>query len=320
MSTNDHTRAGRPLGAGAGLLVAAIAALTLAACGSGGPHPAAAAAKMPPRSVVGGSGTVAVIYAGSLVKLMEDDLGPAFQRASGYSFEGFGGGSGEDAQQIKGKVRKLDVFISAASSADTELQGAANGNWVNWYATFASTPLVLGYNPASRFGKELAHGRPWYEVLLQPGIRVGRTDPKLDPKGALTVAAVQEAARKLGKPALKTALRSFPVFPETTLVGRLQSGQLDAGFFYAVEAHVAHIPTVRLDPVGKTAAYTVTVLNHAPNPAGAEAFVRYLLASSTATTLTQSGLTPIAPAKLTGRTAAVPRGLRSTLHAGENTY
>ena len=253
-----------------------------------------------------------MIYAGSLSKLMEDDIGPAFQRATGYSFQGFSGGSGEDAKEIKGKVRKLDVFVSASAEADSELQGAANGGWVSWYSTFATTPLVLGYDPSSRLGKELAAGKPWYDALGEHGIRVGRTDPKLDPKGALTVQAVEAAASKLRKPALERALASFPVFPETALVGRLQSGQLEAGFFYAIEASVAHIPTVSLAPATKTAAYTVTILNHAPDQAGAEAFVRYLLRASTASTLTASGLTPLAPAKLSGEARAVPAGVRAS--------
>lgn len=281
-----------------------VLALALSACGSSNSSSSSATTASSAR------GSVAVIYAGSLAKLMEDDIGPAFQKSSGYSFEGFGGGSGEDAKQIKGKVRQVDVFVSASAEADKELQGSADGDWVSWYSTFATTPLVLGYDPKSKFGEELAQGKPWYEVISQPGIRVGRTDPKLDPKGLLTVQALEEASRKLGRPALKTAERSFPVFPETDLVGRLQAGQLDAGFFYAIEANVAHIPTVSLAPISKTAAYTVTILNHSLHQAGAEAFVRYLLAASS--TLTSSGLTPISP-KLSGQAAAVPAGVSSAV-------
>ncbi|HXN39693.1 MAG TPA: substrate-binding domain-containing protein [Solirubrobacteraceae bacterium] len=292
-------------------LVALLAIVAVAASGCGSSSNSASSSTGATASS-SHSATVAVIYAGSLAKLMEDDIGPAFQKSTGYSFEGFGGGSGEDAMQIKGKVRQVDVFVSASAEADKTLQGSANGNWVSWYSTFATTPLVLGYDPNSKFGQELAHGKPWYEVIVAPGIRVGRTDPKLDPKGLLTVQALEEAARKLGRPALKTAERSFPVFPETDLVGRLQAGQLDAGFFYAIEANVAHIPTVSLAPIAKTAAYTVTVLNHSPHQAGAEAFVRYLLSAST--TLTSSGLTPISP-KLSGEAAAVPAGLGSAVGA-----
>lgn len=304
----------RPFGARAVALVAILVgmALALSACGSSSSGTKGKASSSSSKS--GGGSPVAVIYAGSLSKLMEDDIGPAFQKATGYSFQGFGGGSGEDAAQIKARERKLDVFISASAEADKELQGAAHGDWVSWYVSFASTPLAVGFNPASRYGKELKAGRPWYEVLAQSGIRVGRTDPKLDPKGALTVEAVEEAARKLNQPALKSALRSFPVFPETALVGRLQAGQLDAGFFYAIEAHVAGVPTVSIAPVHKSAIYTVTILNRAPNRAGAEAFVRFLLQSSTASTLTSNGLTSISPLQLSGSAGAAPPGVRSAAH------
>ncbi len=144
-------------------------------------------------------------------------------------------------------MRQGDVFISAASAADNLLEGSANGDWVSWYTTFASSPLMLAYDPDSSFGKQLAQGKPWYQVITEPGILVGRTDPKLDPKGILTVEAVEGAARKLRQPALTQALGSFPVYPETALVGRLQAGQLDAGFFYAVEASSAHLVTVAAD-------------------------------------------------------------------------
>jgi molybdate/tungstate transport system substrate-binding protein len=255
------------------------------------------------------SGTVSTLFAGSLLNYMEHDFGPSFAKATGYGYRGFGGGSTELAAQIKGDVRQGDVFISAASAADNLLEGSAGGDWVSWYTTFASSPLVLAYDPSSSFGKQLAQGRPWYQVITEPGILLGRTDPKLDPKGILTVEAVEAAARKLRRPALTRALGSFPVYPETALVGRLQAGQLDAGFFYAVEASSAHLATVPLAPVYKYANYTVTILNRAANPAGAAALVRYLLNAQRKFTLKQNGLVTLKP-QFSGRRSAVPTSLR----------
>jgi molybdate/tungstate transport system substrate-binding protein len=259
-------------------------------------------------------GTVSVLFAGSLVKYMEQGFGPAFERADGYSFRGFGGGSTELASQIKARVRTGDVFISAAAAADGSLEGAANGGWVSWYSTFMASPLELAYNPSSNLGKQLRRGVPWWKALTKPGIRVGRTDPRLDPKGVLTVEAVDRAAQKLHDPALAKALSSFEVFPETSLVGRMQSGQLDAGFFYAVEAKNAKLSTVALSPVYKYAAYTVTILNHAPNPTGAAALVRYLLSSARSYSLRRNGLNPMTP-QFSGRKSSVPAGLRALLGA-----
>ncbi|HEV2923866.1 MAG TPA: substrate-binding domain-containing protein [Solirubrobacteraceae bacterium] len=294
-----------------------LRALTLTAClvalvamALGFISAAAAPAAKRPSGRTAANGTVSVLFAGSLVNYMERYLGPSFQKADGYGFTGFGGGSSELASEIRGRVRTGDVFVSAAAAADRSLEGSANGAWVSWYSAFMGSPLELAYNPNSKFGAELRRGVPWYKVLTQSGIRVGRTDPKLDPKGVLTVEAVDNAARRLHRPALATALSSFEVFPETGLVGRLQSGQLDAGFFYTVEAKNAKLSTVSLAPVYKYALYTVTILNRAPNPTGAAALIRYLLSAARGYTLKKNGLTPITP-RFSGRVSAVPTGLRS---------
>jgi len=267
-----------------------------------------------PRAHEASKGTVSVVYAGSLENLMENAFGPSFQNATGYAFRGYGGGSTEDASEIKGGVRVADVFVSASAAADKALEGAANGSWVSWYSTFAASQLVLGYDPHTSFGRELAHGKPWYQVLTQSGVLVGRTDPMLDPKGVLTVEAIDNAAAKLHDPALARSLESFSTYPETALVGRLQSGQLDAGFFYAAEAAAAHIPTVSLRPAYKYALYTVAIVNRDPDPSAATAFVKYMLSAKGARVLKREGL-QATPPKFSGDRAAVPHSLRAAVGA-----
>jgi molybdate/tungstate transport system substrate-binding protein len=274
----------------------------------------ASSAASPAAGTAASKEKVSAIFAGSLVNIMERSFGPAFTKTTGYPFEGFGGGSNEDAAAIKGKVRQADVFISAAASADKELEGASNGGWVSWYSTFASSDLVLGYDPKTKFGRELAHGKPWYKVITEPGILVGRTEPKADPKGKLTVEAIDAAAKKLHDRALTKALENFPIFEETAMLARLQAGQLDAGFFYVVEAKEAHVPTVPLTPIYKYADYTITILNNAENPSGAEALVSFLLSPKRKAVENDYGLVPIKPT-LSGSASAVPKGLRSLVGA-----
>ncbi len=166
-----------------------------------------------------------------------------------------------------------------------------------------------------KFGKQLAAGKPWYKVITEPGILVGRTEPKADPKGKLTVEAVDAAAKKLHEPALTKALKHFPIFEETSMLGRLQAGQLDAGFFYVVEAKTAHMPTVPLTPIFKYADYTVTLLNNAENQSGGEALVSFLLSPKRKAVEKEYGLVPIKP-KFSGAASAVPASLRSIVGAG----
>lgn len=295
------------------------AALAAAACGSSASSSSATTAgtTVPPTTAAAppttarGSGPVTVLYAGSLVNAMTTQIGPAFGTATGYTFNGFSGDSGSLATQIKGKVRQGDVFISASPTVNTTLEGAANGNWVSWYATFAKSPLVLGYNRSSKFASDLT-SKPWYQVLTEPGILIGRTDPTTDPKGKLTAEALAGAATADSAPGL-TAIGSSTdnVYPENTLVGRLQAGQLDVGFFYAAEAKAAGIPTVPLTGQSLGATYTVTVLANAPDEAGAEAFVSYLLGAGARPLLASDGFTFVTPPSVSG--TGVPSTLQGLL-------
>lgn len=251
---------------------------------------AAAAAGAP-----GGTTHVDVLFAGSLVTLMQTSLGPAFHRATGYSVTGVPGGSKELAAEIKGGVRPADVFVSASPVADKLLERPASRSRVSWYLTFATSPLLLGYNPSSRFARTL-RSKPWWKVVTAPGFLLGRTNPATDPKGVLAVGALDAAAKRHHDGRLKAlGAKGTDVFPEQSMVGRLQAGQLDAGFFYAVEAAAAKIPTVPLTGVRARATYTVTVVAGAPHPAAAEAFVAYLVSAGAQKLLTKHGLTAVSP-------------------------
>lgn len=256
-------------------------------------------------------GSVDVLYAASLENVMNKRVAAAFHRATGYTFSGYPAGSTEIASEIRGRVRQGDVFISAATSVNATLEGRAHGDWVSWYAPFATTSLVLGYNRSSSFAKAL-RSKPWYRVLTEPGLRLGFTDPRLDPKGVLTVDALRAAARRYHLPALdRIAEDQSDLFPEEDLVGRLQAGQLDAGFFYTVEASAARIPTVSLRPIGERATFTITVLNRAPHAAAAQAFVKFLLSQKGAGLLRGAGLATVRPVA-DGR--GVPAALGSVIH------
>ena len=250
-----------------------------------------------------------MLYAGSLVNVMQNQISPGFQKATGYSVSGISAGSKDLASEIKGKVHVGDVFISASPKVNATLTGSKNGNWVTWYLTFASSGLVLAYNPNSKFAADLKT-KPWYEVITESGIRIGFTDPATDPKGELVAEALAATAKIKNLPALKAlAANKSDVYPEETLVGRLQSGQLDAGFFYTIEANAAKIPTVPLTGVALKATYTITILNNAPHQAGAESFVSYLLGPDGQAALSQDGFKIKAPPELTG--TGLPSSLQS---------
>ena len=239
------------------------------------------------------SGPVDVLYAGSLLDLMQHQLAPAFHRATGYSVVGIANGSSALATQIKGGTEVADVFVSASPTVNRDLEGPANGNWISSFRVIGRSPLVLGYNPSSTFAAAL-RAKPWYDVVGRTGFLLGRTDPVSDPKGVLAVSALRDAARRYHRPVLaKLATSTSNVFTETSLVGELDAGQLDAGFFYAVEASAAHLKTVALVGTHFAGTYTAAVVNRAPHRAAARAFVAFLLGPQGRAILRGHGIVPI---------------------------
>lgn len=329
-----------------GLFGAVAVSLALAAgCGStGAPVPTASqvsAIGSPQR----GSGTVDVLYAGSLVTLLEKHVGPAFDQATGYSFRGEGKGSVAIANLIKGKARTPDIFISADPSVNALLQGQANGDFVSWWAPFARTTLVVAWSPKSTFAGAFeaakAGQRTWESVLEEPGLRLGRTDPALDPKGYRTLWLFQLDEKRTGDTGetqriLGEANNPKQIFPEEQLVARLQAGQLDAGIFYTIEAIEAGLPSLELpseinqgDPTlastyatvsytdkqgkvftGTPILYTVTIPSTARNVPGATAFVQFLLSSDGLGLLEKEGLFSVTPV-VSGDPNAVPATLKA---------
>jgi molybdate/tungstate transport system substrate-binding protein len=203
------------------------------------------------------------------------------------------------------------VFISASPTATKTLMGTANGDWVTWYASFATSNVVLGYNPKSKFASVIK-SEPWYKAITTPGLKLGFTDPATDPKGKLVAQALNDTAKSMNLPALTTiANDKANVYPEETLVARLQAGQLDAAFFYTIEATPVGIPTVPLTGQDLKATYTISTLKGAPNEPGAEAFTAYLLGPSGQAVLKQDGFDLITPPKVTG--TGVPATVQSAL-------
>ena len=86
-----------------------------------------------------------LLYVGSLVNLMERSIGHASEKETGLHFQGYACGSSKIANDIKGKLRRGNVFISASPMVNTGLMEAPNGDHVSRYVNFTESPLV---NPA----------------------------------------------------------------------------------------------------------------------------------------------------------------------------
>ena len=282
--------------------------------------------------------SVVVLYAGSLVTIMENVVRPAAEK-QGLDVKGEAKGSVALANLIKSGLRSPDVFISADLKVLDDLMTPAAKSVVAWYAPFATTRLVLGYASTSPSAPDLvavARGtKKLVDVLLTPGLKIGRTDPTLDPKGYRTIIAAKllEAS---GAPAgfaaklLGDDRNAAQIFPEETLLARLETGDLDVAFLYATESVARKIPALEIpvvanlgDPsqaahyatvsvtidgtkhTGSPAIYGVTIPTVAPDKIAAETFVTYLLGSDGQKLLQDAGVTFLRPT-IVGDRGAVP--------------
>ena len=244
------------------------------------------------------SGTVKVLSAGSFSNVMTL-IAAAFKKDTGYTIQDTSEGSSAIASGIVAKTLQGDVFISASTAADTSIEGSNNGDWINGYTWFGTSPDVLAYYPKSRFATALKR-HPWYDVIQSNGFVLGRTDPTVDPGGVLDVDALDGIGYAYNiPPLLQIATETSNVYSESAIPGLLQAGQLDGGFMYAISADAAKLPYVKLTGTRNLyAQYTVAKLNRAPDPAPAAAFVKWLLQKRGLTILEKQGLAPVTPPRV----------------------
>lgn len=272
---------------------------------------------------------VSVMYAGSLVNIFENDIKSAFQNITGYNFIGEGKGSVQISNMILDGFRKPDVFVSADTIPIDRLINHSLP-LANWLVKFGSAELVIAYNPQSPFSSYLLKAGkgeiPWYKVLEKEGLKFGRTDPELDPKGYYTVIAAKLANIYYNDSTIKDKIlgedrNKEQIFPEEVLKSILDSGQIDAIAAYKHEAIAKGLPYITLpDQInlselnytnfynkisyklgtsetiyGNPIFFSFTIPNTVENIEGAMSFVEFLLSENGKKILEKVGLSPIEP-------------------------
>lgn len=311
-------------------VILGIIAVSAAGCG----QPSAKPAAVPHE--------VSVAYAGSLAYMNDQVLGPAFTKASGIAYQGRGGGSWALAHELQGGVIQADVFESVGTGPIASL----GHKKASWAIGFAASPLVVAYNPKSRYAPQfeaIAEGkaplRNLFTLLSTPGLHLGRTNPATDPQGQTFYLMVQLAQKLYNLPA-GTAQRILgawnnpqEVYSEEGLPTQLQAGGLDAASAFLPQARQLHLSYIVLPPeldfanpedlhLYQTVAMTIpqvgtvrgqlstldlTVLK-GKNSAAGEAFARFILAKAQRR-LWQSQGYELIPPVFWGQKAAIPEGL-----------
>jgi len=248
----------RRAGSRAAALASAALALAATACSSGTAAGGAGTAGRPGTL----HGVASVAFAGSLEELATVKIGPGFERATGDGFEGRGGGSFGLASEILSGEIDPGVFLSIGRAPIERLEPRRARVAIE----LGSDPLVLAYSPRSRFAPrlaEIARGQlplaDLFSLLGQPGFRLGRTDPTVDPQGRAFVMMVELAVeqlhlppstvtRVLGITAANPVGNRSQIFDETGLDATLEAGELDAASAFRSQALEYHLPFVPLPP------------------------------------------------------------------------
>jgi len=279
----------------------------------------------PVEAQTGPAGPLIVFNAGSLAKPFSDLLRAFRAKYPRVVPAQENSGSLEAARKLTELGKIPDVIGVADYGVISRLLVPQHATW---FATFARNSMVLIHTGESAGADEI-NGGNWWQVLLRPGVRAGRSDPALDPNGYRTLMVFQLAGKLYKQPGLASRLeRAFPpryVRPkEADLTALVQAGELDYSWSYASIAKTARLPYVNLpdsvdlsDPKlaewygqarvwlpgtsragkdsvefrGEPIVYALTIPKAAAHPATAQAFVRFIFSSEGQAILEANGFT-----------------------------
>jgi molybdate/tungstate transport system substrate-binding protein len=253
-------------------------------------------------------GMVSVAYAGSLIRVMEGPMASALRDQTGLTFAGEGKGSKALAHLIAAGLRTPDVFISADPKLLDELMRGGENAFISGYTVFGSARMVVAFSaksPHRDLFDDVVHGkRTILDVLSNPDVRVGRTDPQLDPKGERTVRVLQLLAAHFHRPSEAARLLvKAQMFPEEDLGVRVESGELDAGFFYSTEIPGRGLQGIELPGdtnLSQEISYALAVMRHAPHPAAAKTFAEFVMSGGGKAVLEQAGVSYFTHPRIAG--------------------
>ncbi|MFB6138914.1 MAG: extracellular solute-binding protein [Halosimplex sp.] len=194
---------------------------------------------------------VSVLAAGSLQLAFSEGLRSAVERPVRVEAHG----SVTVARLVAEGKRDPDIV----ALADTALFDRVLST--EWHAEFATNALVVAYTDSDA-GRRVGAADRWFDPILAGEAALGRTDPDTDPLGYRTLFALELAGEHYDRPGLRADLTApRQVYPETSLLSRFETGDLDAAVVYRSMAadrgydYVDLPPEIDLSDPARTGAY-----------------------------------------------------------------
>jgi molybdate/tungstate transport system substrate-binding protein len=217
-------------------------------------------------------------------------------------------GSVAAARKITDLNRICDIYATADYKVIEEL---LYPDHADWYIAFARNELSVVYTDKSSHASEIT-AENWHEILQNPEVRFGRSDPDSDPCGYRTLLMWQLAEKYYGLPGfydqMLTKDKRFIRPKEVDLLALLETNTIDYIFLYrsvavqhglkyiflpdsinlgnpALDQHYRKVgvevrgnaPGEKITFWGEPMVYAVTVPLKASNPDLAEVFLQFLL-------------------------------------------
>ncbi|TAM33836.1 MAG: extracellular solute-binding protein [Burkholderiaceae bacterium] len=292
--------------------------------------------------------TLTVFAAGTLGKTFTT-LAHGFEKEHpGVTVQPQFGGSVKMVKQVTVLHQPADVVAVADYSVIPKYMfkgDEGNPATADWSIGFLGNAITFIYTPKSKGAKDV-NADNWWQVLSEPGVEIGRSNPDTDPSGYQTLQMLALASQYYKQPDLQAkVLANAPKKnirdTEVNLISALELGQIDYLAIYHSDAVQHHMLSVKLpaqinlsDPKfaadyakgvahtangalpGKPIVYAMTIPNAAPHPKLAQEFVAYVLGPAGRKVIADNGFIPMqqpyamnrdkVPADLRGLTVAWP--------------
>jgi len=168
-------------------------------------------------------------------------------------------GSRACARKIIDLHRKADVMASADYKV---IDNLLRPNYAKFNALFATNEMVIAFTPKSKYADKI-NANNWMNIILKPGVKVGHSNPNLDPCGYRAMIVAKLAGIYYHKPNFFKKLFGYGEYytpgeenpnkvivrpKETDLLGLLEAGAFDYLFIYKSVAMQHHLKYITLPP------------------------------------------------------------------------
>ena len=285
-------------------------------------------------------GSLTVFGAGTLDTPFTAEIQAFRKQNPGVTVHSQFGASGDMVKDVTQVGQPDDVLGVADYSLIPSLMSDPSKPHATWYLGFVSNQITLAYTSHSKGASQLTPAN-WYKVVSQPGVHIGRSNPAADPSGYQILQMLQLANGyyhdpNLSASVLKNSPDSSVAETETSLLGALQSGQIDYLAIYkssALESHLKYIalpaqinlsdPALAADYAkvsihagslgtltAKPIIYGMTIPTNAPDATLGQKFIGFVLSPAGQAIMRGNGFVVIYPA-LANPHAKVPASLQS---------